>query len=227
MSVFLLENDIYFPPASLAQEDGLLAIGGDLSPERLIEAYKNGIFPWYSEDYPIMWWSPDPRMVMFPKEFKRTKNLRRLVNKGIFEVKFDSNFKKVLKECASVDRGNQDGTWITQEMIDAYIKLHELGIAHSVETYFNGQMVGGLYGLAIGKVFFGESMFYNKSNASKVAFWHLVEKLLEWDFDIIDAQQQTDHFKSLGGRAIGREKFLTLLKLAVEKPNEIKNWNNK
>lgn len=227
MSVFLLENDIYFPPASMAQDDGLLAIGGDLSPERLIEAYKNGIFPWYSDDYPIMWWSPNPRMLMFPKEFKRTKNLRRIVNKGIFEIKFDSRFKSVIKECANVDRGNQDGTWITQEMINAYVKLHELGIAHSVETYFDGQLVGGLYGLAIGKVFFGESMFHHKTDASKVAFWHLVEKLLEWDFDIIDAQQETDHFRSLGGKAIDREKFLTLLKLSVEKPHEAKNWNNK
>jgi len=227
MSVFLLENDIYFPPASMAQDDGLLAIGGDLSPKRLIEAYKNGIFPWYSEDYPIMWWSPNPRMLMFPKEFKRAKNLRRLVKKGVFEIKFDSNFNGVIKECANVDRGNQDGTWITQEMINAYVKLHELGIAHSVETYFDGQLVGGLYGLAIGKVFFGESMFHHKTDASKVAFWHLVDKLLEWDFDMIDAQQQTDHFKSLGGKTIEREKFLTLLKLSVEKPHETKNWNNK
>lgn len=227
MSVFLLENEIYFPPASMAQKDGLLAIGGDLSPERLIEAYKNGIFPWYSEDYPIMWWSPDPRMIMFPKDFKRAKNLRRLVNRGVFEVKFDNNFKNVMIQCANVDRGNQDGTWITQEMIDAYLELYELGIAHSVETYHDGQLVGGLYGLAIGKVFFGESMFYNKSNASKVAFWYLVERLLELDFDIIDAQQQTDHFKSLGGRAIDREKFLTLLKLSVEKPHELKKWSSK
>lgn len=227
MSVFLLENDIYFPPASMAQQDGLLAIGGDLSPERLIEAYKNGIFPWYSEDYPIMWWSPNPRMVLFPKEFRRTKNLRRLVNKGVYEVKFDTNFTNVMIQCSQADRGNQDGTWITQEMIEAYSKLHELGVAHSVETYYDGQLIGGLYGLALGKVFFGESMFYKKSNASKVAFWHLVEKLLEWDYDIIDAQQQTDHFKSLGGNAIDREKFLTLLKVSVEKPHELKKWNNK
>lgn len=226
MSVFLLENDIYFPPASMAQDDGLLAIGGDLSPERLIDAYKNGIFPWYSEDYPIMWWSPNPRMVMFPKEFKRTKSLKRLVNKKIFEIKFDTNFKNVILQCANVDRGNQDGTWITQDMIASYIKLHELGIAHSVEAYHEGQLVGGLYGIAIGKVFFGESMFHKKNDASKVAFWYLVEKLLEWDFDIIDAQQQTDHFKSLGGKAIDRKNFLTLLKLSVEKPQKFKNWSN-
>jgi len=226
MSVFLLENDIFFPHASMAQEDGLLAIGGDLSPERIIEAYKNGIFPWYSEDYPIMWWSPNPRMVMFPKEFKRAKSLKRLVNKEIFEIKFDTNFKNVIIQCAEVDRGNQDGTWITQDMIASYIKLHELGIAHSVETYHEGQLVGGLYGLAIGKVFFGESMFHKKTDASKVAFWYLVEKLLEWDFDIIDAQQQTDHFESLGGKAIHRKKFLTLLKLSVEKPQKFKNWSN-
>lgn len=226
MSVFLLEDNIYFPPVSMAQADGMLAIGGDLCPERLIEAYKNGIFPWYTDNYPIMWWSPDPRMVMFPKEFKRSKNLKRLVNKEVFEVKFDTNFRSVVLECANVDRGNQDGTWITQEMIEAYVNLYEMGIAHSVETYHEGELVGGLYGLALGKVFFGESMFHKKTDASKVAFWHLVEKLLDWDFELIDAQQETDHFKSLGGKAIRREKFTSLLKLSIKKPQVLKKWSN-
>lgn len=226
MPVFLLdEKDISFPPPGVAKEDGLLAVGGDLSPERLVEAYKNGIFPWYSEGYPIMWWSPDPRMVMFPNDFNRTKSLRRIIEKEEFEVRFDTNFEMVINECATVYRGNDDGTWIVDDMINAYIKLHEMGIAHSVETYKNEKLVGGLYGLAIGKAFFGESMFHKESNASKVAYWHLVERLIDWEFDIIDAQQQTNHFKSLGGVTMEREKFLTLLYNSVEKSQEFKNWN--
>ncbi|PLX11762.1 MAG: leucyl/phenylalanyl-tRNA--protein transferase [Marinilabiliales bacterium] len=226
MPVFLLdEEDISFPPPGIAKEDGLLAVGGDLKPERLIEAYKNGIFPWYSEGYPIMWWSPDPRMVMFPKDFKKSKSLRRLVEKGEFVVKFDTNFESVINACARVYRANEDGTWIVDDMIEAYTRLYKLGVAHSVETYKDGNLVGGLYGLAIGKVFFGESMFHHVSNASKVAYWHLINRLLEWDFEIIDAQQETEHFKSLGGKTIEREKFLTLLYNSVEKRQDFKNWN--
>ncbi len=225
MTVFSLPDEDIFPDPSMADADGLLAVGGDLSPARLVNAYCNGIFPWYSENYPIMWWSPDPRMVLFPKDFRRTKNLRKLVDKNIFEIKFDFDFKGVIRECAKICRGNDDGTWIVGNMIRAYTKLYDLGIAHSVETYKNGELVGGLYGLAIGKAFFGESMFHKLDNASKVALWHLVDRLLEWDFDLIDAQQETNHLKNMGAVAIGREKFLTLLKIAIAKEQEIKKWN--
>jgi leucyl/phenylalanyl-tRNA--protein transferase len=225
MTIFSLPDENIFPDPSLADADGLLAIGGDLSQERLINAYCSGIFPWYSENYPIMWWSPDPRMVLFPKDFKRTKNLRRLINKNIFEIRFDSNFEVVIRECALVDRGNNDGTWILDDMIKAYSELHDMGIAHSVETYKNGELVGGLYGLAIGKAFFGESMFHKVDNASKVALWHLVDRLLDWDFDLIDAQQETNHLKNMGAVAIRREKFLTLLEIAISKEQVIKKWN--
>ncbi|NOY49289.1 MAG: leucyl/phenylalanyl-tRNA--protein transferase [Chlorobi bacterium] len=225
MTVFSLPDENIFPDPSLADADGLLAVGGDLSSDRLINAYRNGIFPWYSENNPIIWWSPNPRMVLFPKYFKRTKNLRKLIDKEVFEIKFDNDFSGVIRECARIYRGNSDGTWIVDDIIRAYTKLHDLGIAHSVETYKNGVLVGGLYGLAIGKAFFGESMFHKVDNASKVALWHLVDRLLEWDFDLIDAQQETDHLKNMGAVAIGREKFLTLLKIAIAKEQLIKKWN--
>ncbi len=225
MTVFRLDEDNIFPLPELAEEDGLLAVGGDLSPERLINAYANGIFPWYSDDSPILWWSPNPRMLLFPKEFKRNKSLRRLVKKGIYEVKFDNDFEGVIRNCAIAKRENQDGSWITEDMVNAYKMLHELGVAHSVETYFENKLVGGLYGVAIGKAFFGESMFHTKTDTSKVALWHLIDRLLEWDFDFIDVQQETGHLKSMGAKAIEREKFLILLEIAVKKEGIINKWN--
>jgi len=225
MTVFKLPEENIFPLPELAEEDGLLAVGGDLSPERLINAYANGIFPWYSDDSPILWWSPNPRMILFPQEFKRNKSLRRLVQKKVFEVKFDNDFEGVIKNCALAKRQDQDGTWITEDMITAYVKLHELGFAHSVETYFENILVGGLYGVSIGKAFFGESMFHKKTDASKVALWHLVERILEWDFDFIDVQQETKHLKSMGAKAVEREKFLLLLEIALKKEGIINKWN--
>lgn len=225
MTVFRLPEENIFPLPELAEEDGLLAVGGDLSPERLINAYANGIFPWYSDDSPILWWSPNPRMILFPKEFKRNKSLRKIIQKGIFEVKFDNDFEGVIKNCAIAKRENQDGSWLTDDMINAYNKLHELGFAHSVETYFENNLVGGLYGVSIGKAFFGESMFHKKTDASKVALWHLVERLLEWDFDFIDVQQETKHLKSMGANAVEREKFLILLEIAIKKEGNINKWN--
>ena len=224
MTVFRLPEENIFPLPELADDSGLLAIGGDLSVERLINAYANGIFPWYSKDDPIMWWSPDPRMVILPNDFKRSKSLKRTVERGIYTVKFDTDFKSVIENCAKVNRQDQDGSWITDEMLEAYLELHNIGFAHSVETYFENELVGGLYGLSIGKGFFGESMFHKKTDASKVALWHLVDRLLEWDFDFIDAQQETDHLKSMGAVSIRREKFLTLLEIAIQKEGKTYKW---
>ncbi len=216
MPVYQLPDDeMIFPHPDLANEEGLLAVGGDLSVPRLLLAYTNGIFPWYNEGEPVLWWSPDPRLVLFPDEFKRQKSLRLLVNKSRFQVTFDKAFEQVIEQCGNVKRKNQKGTWITKEMKIAYTKLHKLGIARSVETWENGKLVGGLYGLLIGKVFFGESMFHTVDNASKVAFWYLIEKLRKNDIQLIDAQQDTPHLRSLGARLIPRKEFLTLLKKLI------------
>ncbi len=211
MSVFQLSDAFIFPDPALAEPDGLLAVGGDLHPERLVQAYTHGIFPWYSEDDPILWWSPDPRMVLIPKEFKRYKSLGQVVRNGSFEVDFDTAFPEVIEACSTVERKGQQGTWITAEMKDAYIRLFELGIAHSVEVRKNGKLAGGLYGLLLGKVFFGESMFYRVSNASKVALWYLVDRLEAMGVELIDVQQDTPHLRRMGGRLMERKTFLTLL----------------
>lgn len=226
MPVYELIQDYVFPNPEEADKDGLLAIGGDLEVERLVLAYSSGIFPWYSEGQPILWWSPDPRMVLFLPDFKRTKNLGRLVKNGNFSVRFDTNFQEVIKNCSSVPRKNQDGTWITSQMIESFMKLHELGIAHSVETYMEGNLVGGLYGISLGGVFFGESMFHLLTNASKVAIWHLVEQLEAWGFDFIDVQQDTSHLSSLGAKNIDRRKFLNLLDASLKKNTRLGSWTN-
>ena len=211
MPVFQLPEEIVFPKPELAEPDGLLAVGGDLSPERLLTAYAHGIFPWYSQGQPVLWWSPDPRLVLFPEEFKRHKNLRRLVKSGKFSVTLDADFESVIEACSRVERPGQEGTWITPAMQKAYTRLHRLGFAHSVECRLAGKLVGGLYGVALGKVFFGESMFHTVTDASKVALWHLVDFLLENGFKLIDAQQDTPHLRSLGARTIPRREFLKLL----------------
>ena len=226
MPFFLKEDSNNFPTPLLADEDGLLAFGGNLSPASLQNAYSMGIFPWYSEGQPILWWSPNPRMVLYPNEFIRHKNLSKTVNSGMFEVRFDTNFKDIIENCSTAPRPRQDGTWITAEMKEAYILMHKLGYAHSVETYSEGKLVGGLYGLSFGKIFFGESMFYLQKDASKVALWHLVDRLLEWGFELIDAQQETGHLKSLGARPISRESFLTLLDKNLEYETKLGKWAN-
>ena len=187
--------------------DGVVAVGGDLSPERLILAYSHGIFPWYNEDEPILWWSPDPRMVLIPGEIKVHKSMRRYFNRPIFELTANKNFREVINACSAVPRQGQSGTWIHEEMIRAYTSLHELGYAHSFEVWQNGQLAGGLYGVVIGKLFFGESMFAHTSDASKFALISLAEYLESKDFLAIDCQQDTHHLRRMGARLISGEAF--------------------
>ena len=224
MPVFLLNDDLVFPDPVQAEPDGLLAIGGDLSPERLILAYQMGIFPWFSDESPILWWSPNPRMVLFPKKFKRSKSLRQTIRNRNFEVRFDTDFSQVIQKCAATTRKHEDGTWIIPEMISAYKKLHELGFAHSVETYSDGELVGGLYGISLGRAFFGESMFYTERDASKVALSALVDRMIEWDFLLIDAQQNTEHLGSMGAGPVSRLEFLLVLEEAMKYPTIKGKW---
>jgi leucyl/phenylalanyl-tRNA--protein transferase len=208
MPVFSLSDRLAFPPPHLATEEGLLAVGGDLSPERLILAYKNGIFPWYNPGEPILWWSPDPRLVLLPSELHVSRSLRRLLRKHKFQVTFNTRFREVIDACARAKRRAGEGTWITPEMESAYIRLNDLGYAHSVEAWRDGRLAGGLYGVALGRFFFGESMFTNVSNASKVAFVTLVKRLKTLEFKLIDCQVYTRHLVSLGAREIPRKEFL-------------------
>jgi leucyl/phenylalanyl-tRNA--protein transferase len=208
MPVFSLSNKLAFPPPHLATEEGLLAVGGDLSPERLILAYKNGIFPWYNHGEPILWWSPDPRLVLFPGELHISRSLRRLLRKSMFQVTFNTRFREVIAACANAKRRAGEGTWITPEMESAYVRLNDMGYAHSVESWQDGHLVGGLYGVALGRCFFGESMFTKTSNASKVAFVTLVKRLEALDFKLIDCQVNTPHLVSLGAREIPRKEFI-------------------
>ena len=220
----LNDDDCFFPPADRANRDGLLAFGGDLSPQRLIVAYANGIFPWYSENEPILWWSLDPRLVIRPSEMKVSKSLRHTLKSGKFECRIDTNFRDVLQHCASTPRPDQDGTWITNEIEESYCHLHELGFTHSFETYLDGELVGGLYGVSIGKVFFGESMFHTVTDASKVAFWHLHQFLQQHGFQLIDCQQETNHLMSLGAYSIPRSEFIKELKVLTIEPTLVGNW---
>jgi len=224
MPIYQLPEEPLFPNPEMAEEDGLLAVGGDLSPERLLNAYSQGIFPWYSEGQPLLWWSPDPRMLLFPKDFKRSKSLSRTVQSDKFQIKFDRNFEEVINHCSKISRKGQPGTWITEEMKNAYINLHQLGFAHSVETYLDEKLLGGLYGISLGGAFFGESMFHLVTDASKVALWNLVDRALEWNFDFIDVQQDTEHLRSLGAVNADRKKFLILLSESLKKETRKGNW---
>ncbi|MGE9310595.1 leucyl/phenylalanyl-tRNA--protein transferase [Niabella sp. CJ426] len=214
MAIFALDESIHFPPVHLAEPDGLLAIGGDLSCERLLLAYQSGIFPWYSQP-PILWWCPDPRFVLFPQELKISKSLRPLLNRNAFEFTVNKAFKEVISHCKNVDRPGQPGTWIGDEIVDAYCRLHQLGYAHSAEVWQNGRLVGGLYGIRLGKVFFGESMFSLVSNASKYAFTKYVQQLMEDDVQLIDCQVHTGYLESLGARMIEGSEFQQLLKQLI------------
>ena len=201
--------ELKFPDPRDANEDGIIAWGGDLNPSRLIKAYQTGIFPWYSKGDPIIWWSTDPRLIMELDDFKLRRSLKKSIKK--FDYKFDENFKEIMQKCAEVPRAGQEDTWIQNEIIEAYLELHNLGVAHSVESYYNGEMVGGLYGVVVGKVFCGESMFAHKTDASKAAYAILIKHLKKWGYDFIDCQVPTNHLKSLGAKEVAREYFLNRL----------------
>jgi leucyl/phenylalanyl-tRNA--protein transferase len=225
MPVYLLPEEPLFPPPSEAESDGLIAVGGDLSPQRLLNAYAEGIFPWFRDEDDIFWYSPDPRMVLIPHELRISPSLQRVIRSGRFEISMDTAFEDVIKACASAPREGQDGTWIDTGFIAAYTALHELGFAHSIEAYLDGELAGGLYGLSIGKAFFGESMFHKASNASKVAFYHLVEKVKTWQFHFIDCQVETELLKCLGAKPMPRKEYLERLKISVSFPSHKGNWN--
>ncbi|MFT5592722.1 MAG: leucyl/phenylalanyl-tRNA--protein transferase [Oceanicoccus sp.] len=222
---WLNEDPRLFPHHDLAftEPNGLLAAGGDLSCERLLNAYSIGIFPWYSEEDPILWWSPDPRCVVFPSEFKPSRSLLKLIRKNEYSITSDTCFERVIKECAA-PRLSQNGTWINEDIIQSYVELHKLGYAHSVECWHEGQLVGGLYGMAIGKAFFGESMFSKQSNASKITFAKLCSQLQLWGFKIIDCQVHNPHLESLGAIEIPRSDFLEILQAATTLTPE-EDWN--
>lgn len=209
--MFYLTSSIFFPPVSEANYDGILAIGGDLYPERLLLAYRSGIFPWFEEGEPIIWWSPNPRMVLFLDELIVSKSMHNILNRNSFRVTFNQNFRDVISNCQNIKRDGQNGTWITNDMIEAYCKLHELGIAKSVEVWQDDELVGGLYGVDLGHVFCGESMFSKVSNTSKVAFISLVNHLKAADYKLLDCQVYNPHLESLGCREIDRVHFMDLL----------------
>ena len=208
MSIHLLNNDLWFPPLHHADEDGLLAVGGDLSVERLLLAYRSGIFPWFSHDEPILWWSPDPRFVLYPPQLRVSSSMKTLLHSGRFQFTTNTAFPSVITACQSTPRPGQDGTWITEDIIAAYTQLHHAGYGHSAEAWQDGQLVGGLYGVLIGKVFFGESMFSHVSNASKFAFIHWVQHLQQQGIQLIDCQVYTAHLHSLGAVMIPRQQFI-------------------
>lgn len=202
------KEQLYFPPVEDADEDGLLAIGGDLTPARLLLAYRSGIFPWFNDDDPIYWWSPDPRFVLYPSQLKISKSMQQVVKKQTFQFSTNKAFKAVIHACSTTPRNGQNGTWITNEMQDAYLHMHQLGYAHSAEAWLNDKLVGGLYGIRLGNVFFGESMFSHVSNASKFAFIHYVQQLEKENVQLIDCQLHTHHLESLGAAMIPRKTFM-------------------
>ena len=216
MPVYRLTKKLVFPPPELAEDDGLLAVGGDLSVDRLILAYSMGIFPWYSEGQPILWWSPDPRLVLIPAELKVSKTLRQTIRKGVFRVTMNEAFEGVIRSCATIKRKGEQGTWITEDMIEAYIRLHQAGYAHSVESWDGDELAGGLYGVMLGKAFFGESMFAKKTDASKVAFAVVATELAQKGCELIDCQVATEHLKRFGAREIPRDEFLQRLADALK-----------
>ena len=224
MPVEISRHTLEFPDTDEADESGLLAIGGDLSIERLKLSYSKGIFPWYEDGMPILWWSPDPRMVLYPEKMIISHSLKQSIKKKQFTVTIDTAFEKVIKNCSKTSRKGEKGTWITRDMQNAYIRLHEAGFAHSAEAWLDGELVGGLYGVALGKAFFGESMFHHVTNASKVAFHHLVDKLASWNFKIIDAQVYTNHLESLGGEMIPRREFIHILEGALKTEDITGSW---
>ena len=213
-----------FPPAHYTNEDGVIAVGGDLSVHRLLEAYSKGVFPWPHENYPLLWFCPDPRWVIPVGEHRTPRSLRKTLRKNEYQVLADTNFEGVIEGCATVSRLGQRGTWITDEMLEAYIELNRAGFAHSIESYWESELVGGLYGVSLGGMFFGESMFAKRSDASKVAFFHLLESLKAWNFDLVDCQTETEHLKRFGAHAIGRDDFVARLEVSLQKPTRRGPW---
>jgi len=215
-----------FPSAREASEEGLLAFGGDLTPNRILKAYRSGIFPWFNPEDPILWWSPNPRMLLFPQDFKSNKSFRRVLRNKGFEVRFDTDFEAVITHCGDVPREGQEGTWLTKEMKEAYIEIHNMGFAHSVETYYEGKLVGGLYGIAMGRGFFGESMFSLMPNASKVAIKALSSICVKRSYDFIDCQVETPHLINWGARLVERDSFLDMLEDTLTKTTDFGSWGD-
>ena len=224
MPVFLLSDTIEFPPPHLASEEGLLAVGGDLTQKRLLLAYRMGIFPWFSNNEPILWWSPDPRLVLYPHEIKISKTLKKIIKKEVFKVTMDLAFNEVINQCAQIRLKKNQGTWIIEDIIEAYCRLHESGFAHSVEVWRQGELAGGLYGVSLGKCFFGESMFTRINNASNIALVKLVEYLKKLSFDMIDCQVATEHLTRFGARQIPRIRFLNQLEKSLKAPTQKGKW---
>ncbi|MDI9255853.1 leucyl/phenylalanyl-tRNA--protein transferase [Flavobacterium sedimenticola] len=210
--MYFLTKELYFPPVEEASYEGILAVGGDLSVERLLLAYRNGIFPWFNEDEPILWWSPPERMVVVPQLYKVSKSIRNLLNRKLFDVTFNQDFEAVIRQCQQIERQGQEGTWITEAIIESYTQLHKMGLAKSVEVWQNGDLVGGLYGVDLGHVFCGESMFSKVSNASKIAFVALVQHLKEHNYKLLDCQLHNDYLEQLGAFEISRDTFIKVLK---------------
>lgn len=221
----LSPDEFVFPHPFTCFEDGFLCVGGDLHPERLLLAYQFGIFPWYSEGDPLLWWTPYPRMVLYLDELKVSKSLKSTIRKEAFSVTFDTNFAYVIDQCSKVPRRGQDGTWITAEMKRAYQGLHNMGFAHSVEVWKGGAIVGGLYGIALGKIFYGESMFYHEPNASKVGFAALCGRLEQHDFELVDCQQETAYMASFGARTIPAQEFIRQLRLNALRERDEGTWD--
>ena len=236
MSLMFEDENYYIPPLSkyssafpdprFASDEGLLAYGGDLSSHRLLFAYKKGIFPWYSKEDPILWWSPNPRLLLYPEKFKVRKSFKKVLRSGKFTVSFDNHFEEVIGHCASIYREGQEASWIVEEVIEAYTRLHNEGFAHSVEVYEENKLVGGLYGIAFGKAFFGESMFSLTSDASKVAFKALSDVLGSKGYDFIDCQMKTDHMVGLGAEVVQRDVFLDALAMSIDKSTDIGAWHD-
>ncbi len=224
LPVYLLTDELVFPPVSLATPEGLLAIGGDLSPQRLLLAYRKGIFPWYSDDDPILWWSPDPRLVLYLSELRISRSLTKNIRKARYQVTMDTQFEQVIEACAHTRRQSGQGTWITASMMQAYMRLYEMGFAHSVEAWHQSRIVGGLYGISLGRCFFGESMFSTMTDASKVALVFLRNYLQERNFDFIDCQLPTDHLIRLGARKVQRSKFILQLEASLQHPTLKGPW---
>lgn len=225
MPVYRLQHGDPFPTTSHAEPDGLLAVGADVSVDRLLMAYPLGIFPWYNEGQPPLWWAPHDRCVLFPELMHCSKSLRRVIRQSKYEVRFDTAFDQVVQACAHVGSGRKEGTWLNQELRASVSQLHEMGIAHSIESWFEGELVGGLYGISLGTMFFGESMFAARPDASKVALYHLCQFMIEKNMDLIDCQIPNDHLLSLGAQILPREEFYPMLEENVKKSSHIGRWS--